>query len=87
MARGNEMSAMLKKADERIENLRAIVLVVFGHSIILYDTNWGFYTTNQTVVVLEILKHWINLIQMPLFFSLSGYLFFYLIVLYGCYKR
>ena len=73
------MENQLQKKEVKIENLRAIaiLMVVFGHSIILYDSGWGGYTTNNSVLGLEILKHWINLIQMPLFFSLSGYLFFY----------
>lgn len=63
--------------DYSIDTLRgiAIVLVVFGHSIILYSSAWNIYTTEWNVPVLDYLKSIINLIQMPLFFSLSGYVF------------
>ena len=65
--------------DKRIVNLRAlaILIVVFGHSIILYDTSWNFFETTRSVPSFDILKDWINLVQMPLFFSFSGYLFYY----------
>ena len=72
---------MVKKEqrDKRIENLRAlaIVLVVFGHSIILYQKGWGLYETERSSELLNLIKSWINMIQMPLFFSLSGYLFYF----------
>ena len=55
----------------------AILIVVFGHSIIIYDPEWEFYSTNIHSNILVTIKHIINLIQMPLFFSISGYLFFY----------
>lgn len=60
----------------QIGNIRAlaIFLVVLGHSIILYSSSWDLYSTT-VVPVLDTLKKLINLIQMPLFFSLSGYLF------------
>ena len=63
--------------DGRIVNLRAlaILLVVFGHSIILYQNGWSLYTTDYKVPVLNLVKRIIDLLQMPLFFSLSGYLF------------
>lgn len=63
----------------KISNLRviAIILVVLGHSIILYSNKWNVFTTKYEVPVLSYIKDVINAIQMPLFFSLSGYLFSY----------
>lgn len=62
----------------KIMNLRvlAVFLVMIGHSIILYDPSWGVINTTQSSQFLYYLKQWINLIQMPLFFSISGYLFY-----------
>lgn len=70
---------MKKQRLFKIDNLRliAICLVVLGHSIILYSSSWDIYETNINVYFLDIIKKWIDLIQMPLFFSLSGYLFAY----------
>lgn len=61
----------------RIGNIRtlAILLVVLGHSIILYSTGWNLYETTQQSLFLAWLKRAIDIPQMPLFFSLSGYLF------------
>lgn len=61
-----------------ISNLRvlAILLVVLGHSIIIYDPNWTTYNTPFHSVFGDTEKI-INLFQMELFFSLSGFLFFY----------
>lgn len=63
----------------KIVNIRAIaiMLVVFGHSIILYSSAWNLYTSTNQVLILDYLKRIIDLIQMPLFFSISGFLFFY----------
>lgn len=68
-----------KKIEYRINNIRAlaILIVVFGHSIILYSSSWNLYETLQTSFVFDQIKKVINLFQMPLFFSLSGYLFSY----------
>lgn len=65
--------------NKQINNLRAIaiIMVVFGHSIIIYQNEWTLYLTNWRVPILNIMKHWLDLIQMPLFFSLSGFLFCY----------
>ena len=67
------------KKDNRIIKLRfiAIMAVVFGHSIILYDPCWNLYKTVNRSVFLEIIKHLINTFQMPLFFSISGFCFCY----------
>jgi surface polysaccharide O-acyltransferase-like enzyme len=65
----------------KIVNLRAfaITLVVLGHSIILYDPNWAsaFGYIVPKCGLLYLLKMWINALQMPLFFSISGYLYYY----------
>jgi peptidoglycan/LPS O-acetylase OafA/YrhL len=60
-----------------LDNIRAvaIILVVLGHSIIIYSSEWGIYTSSISVPELDCLKKVINLVQMPLFFSLSGFLF------------
>ena len=62
----------------KIINIRAIaiIVVVLGHSIILYSPQWGIYQTNNGVYIFELLKNIINIFQMPIFFSLSGYLFY-----------
>lgn len=61
----------------KIGNIRAlcIFLVVLGHSIILYSSAWDLYSTQVSAPVLDLMKKFIDPIQMPLFFSLSGYLF------------
>lgn len=53
------------------------MIVVFGHSIILYSSQWALYTTSIECLLLDNIKKVINIIQMPLFFSLSGFCFFY----------
>lgn len=61
----------------QIGNIRTlcIFLVVLGHSIILYSSAWDLYSTEKSAPFLDLLKKFIDPIQMPLFFSLSGYLF------------
>lgn len=61
----------------QLGNIRAlaIFLVVLGHSIILYSSGWDLYETTWSVPVLDGLKRLLDIVQMPLFFSLSGYLF------------
>ena len=61
----------------QIGNIRAlcIFLVVLGHSIILYSSAWDLYSTEVSAPALDLMKKFIDPIQMPLFFSLSGYLF------------
>lgn len=58
-------------------NLRvlAILLVVIGHSLILYSSEWNLYTPPRAYPPFDVTKTVINTIQMPLFFSISGYLF------------
>ena len=61
----------------RLSNIRAlaIFIVVLGHSIILYSSAWDAYETARACPFLDALKTVINVFQMPLFFSLSGFLF------------
>ena len=68
---------MIDVRNEAIEKLRAfaIVIVVIGHSIIIFDPNWGIYTTNNKCDFLYILKQIINIIQMPIFFAISIFSF------------
>lgn len=54
----------------------AIIIVMFGHSIIIYDHNWGLFTSNNSSSILTEIKRVINIIQMPIWFSMSGFLFF-----------
>ena len=65
--------------DYSIDNLRAfsILIVMFGHSIILYSSQWSLYSTSIEVPFLDITKKIINIFQMPLFFSISGFLFYF----------
>lgn len=60
---------------ERIVNLRAlaIMLIVFGHSIIIYDPSWGIMTSANDYPILAELKHLISFIQLKLFFAISGF--------------
>lgn len=46
---------------------------MLGHSIIIYSSGWDLYSTTQTSWVLDHLKNTINMVQMPLFFSVSGF--------------
>lgn len=55
----------------------AILIVVLGHSIILYDPEWRVYEPINGCSLFQELKRVINLLQMPLFFSISGYLFYF----------
>ena len=66
-----------QKRNYALDNIRAIaiIVVVLGHSIILYSSDWGAYNSAVYYPFLDYLKKFINLFQMPLFFSLSGYLF------------
>ena len=56
----------------QIGNIRtlAILLVVLGHSAILYSTGWSLYETVRQAPFLAWLKRAIDIPQMPLFFSL-----------------
>lgn len=63
----------------RLDTIRAlaICLVMLGHSIIIYDPSWAIINTAMAASYFNLLKQGINLVQMPLFFALSGYLFFF----------
>ncbi len=65
--------------NQKIINLRAlaIFMVVLGHSIILYSSSWELYKTDVVCIPLDYLKQLINFIQMPLYFSISGYLYYF----------
>lgn len=65
------------KREYCVDNLRAIaiLLVVLGHSIIIYDSGWGITTSEIECLPFYYLKKIINVIQMPLFFSISGFCF------------
>ena len=62
---------------EEIVKLRviAILLVVIGHSIIIFDPNWTIFVTKNENEFFYFLKQFINIIQMPIFIMISGYLF------------
>lgn len=55
----------------------AIIIVVLGHSLIIYNPNWGLYKTTNNSLTCEVIEKIINIIQMPLYFAISGYLFVY----------
>lgn len=63
--------------NERIVKLRvlAILLVVIGHSIIIFTPGWNTYQINEKNEMLTIIKKFINIIQMPLFIMVSGFLY------------
>lgn len=63
--------------NHQIDNIRAIaiLLVVIGHSIIIYSSSWGLYKSSNNFLFFDYLKDLINIIQMPLFFAVSGFLF------------
>lgn len=60
----------------KLDNIRAVAIfaVVFGHSIILYSSTWNTYEPTAGCLAFDYIKRFINIFQMPLFFSLSGYL-------------
>lgn len=55
----------------------AILLVVIGHSIIIYDTRFELLSSEIQYPFFETLKHWISFVQMKLFISISGFLLAY----------
>jgi fucose 4-O-acetylase-like acetyltransferase len=67
-----------KKIDYRIVRMRAfaILVVMFGHSIILYNSSWNLYSTDVVSPLLDVTKDIINTFQMPLFLAISGYCFY-----------
>ena len=65
--------------NQQIINLRAfaIIMVVLGHSIIIYDNTFDLLTSDVKMPMFETLKHYISFIQMKLFISISGFLLAY----------
>lgn len=65
--------------NQRIVNLRAlaIILIVLGHSIIIYDRSFDLLKSDIAMPMFETVKHFISFIQLKLFFSISGFLMFY----------
>lgn len=65
--------------NQQIVNLRgiAILMVILGHSIIIYDSTFDLLSTNVAMPLFETLKHWISFAQMKLFISISGFLLAY----------
>lgn len=65
--------------NQQIVNLRAlaILFIVLGHSIIIYDTTFDLFSSNVEMPIFETLKHWISFVQLKLFFSISGFLLCY----------
>lgn len=61
----------------QIGNIRAltILLVVSVHSMILYSADWGLFETTRQAPFLTWFEKLMVIPPMPLFFSLSGYLF------------
>lgn len=67
------------KKNYKIEFIRcfAILSVMLGHSIILYDPSWGIYTSINSSNILIGIKRIINIYQMPIFMMISGFCFTY----------
>lgn len=65
--------------NKKIINLRAlaILLIVFGHSIIIYDPSFKLLQSNVEVPFLASLKGIISFIQLKLFFMISGFCMYY----------
>lgn len=63
----------------KIANLRAlaIIVVVLGHSIILYSDGWNLMPTSVHCEVLNKTKWLIDRFQMELYFMISGYLMWF----------
>ncbi len=61
----------------KIENLRfiAIIFVVLGHSIIIYNPYWGLIKTSSYSYFFKYLCWFIYVFHMPLFVFISGFLF------------
>lgn len=65
--------------NQQIVNLRAIsiIIIVLGHSIIIYDHTFDLLTSDVEMPHFESLKHLISFIQLKLLFSISGFLLCY----------
>lgn len=55
----------------------AILIVVLGHSMIVYQYKWGIYTPVVKSSFFNGLKTYIDTFQMPLFIFISGYVYYY----------
>ena len=55
----------------------AILVVVLGHNMVVYQYNWGIYTPLIKYSFFNALKTYIDIFQMPLFIFISGYMHFY----------
>ena len=65
----------------------AILVVVLGHSMVVYQYNWGIYTPLVKSSFFNSLKIYIDTFQMPLFIFISGYMFYYCRKECGKYKK
>ena len=68
--------------NQQVVNLRAcaIILIVLGHSIIIYDNSYTLLSIDVEMPLFQTLKHLINFIQLKLFFSISGFLMCYKVI-------
>lgn len=55
----------------------AILIVVLGHSMIVYQYSWGIYTPFVKSSFFNSIKTYIDTFQMPLFIFISGYMYYY----------
>ena len=56
----------------------AILMVMFGHSIIIYQPSWNLFSSPVVPPPpFLMLKAWFGVVQMPLFMAISGYLYYY----------
>lgn len=53
-----------------------VLVVVLGHSMILYQYEWNIFKPKIASANINIIKSYINIIQMPFFVMISGLLFF-----------
>ena len=66
-----------------ISNLRAIaiILVVLGHSCIIYSPSWTVFSTDVESLFFRFIKeHIINAFHMTTFFAISGFLYYYTVI-------
>ena len=69
----------MKVLNQQIVNLRgiAILFVLLGHSIIIYDNTFALLKSDVQMPLFEACKHLISFVQMKLFISISGFLLAY----------
>jgi len=65
----------------------AILIVVLGHSMVVYQYSWGIYTPLVKSSFFNLLKTYIDTFQMPLFIFISGYMYYYCRKECGKYKK